>query len=50
MRLNNYVESLWKINRFIYELIDLQREIKEDVFEMKTKAYIECFPETKPFQ
>ena len=41
MNLRNYVENHGKMHLFIFTLIDLKREIKEDtVFVMKAKTHI----------
>ena len=40
MKLNKYAEKHGKMNIFIFVLIDLKREIKEDiVFVMKTRTH-----------
>ena len=51
MNLNNYVENHGMKIIKIFVLIDLKREIEENiVFVMKAKkTYIEATPQTKPF-
>ena len=42
LNLNNYVGNDGKMNRIIFVLIDLKREIREDtVFVMKAKTHIQ---------
>ena len=46
----NFAENLGKRNLVIFVLIDLKREIKENIVVVMTaKTYIECTPEAKPF-
>ena len=51
MNLKNYAENHGMKIIIIFVLIDLKREIEEDiVFVMRVKnTYIECIPETNPF-
>ena len=51
INLNNYVENHGKKNITIFILIDLKKEIKENIVFVKKakKTYIEAIPQTKPF-
>ena len=50
MNLKNDVEYLGRKKLIILVLIDLKRDIEEEiVFVMKKNLYIECLPEKKTF-
>ena len=50
MNSNNYAGNHGKMTIIIFVLIDLKKEIKEDiVIVRRANTYIECTPQTKAF-